>query len=165
MLPVYTSSSLGGGSIPSPSPPPGTGESGVGQYDGFVSNIHICDTLIDGPVPRELCAFSKLRELDLDGGHLTGPIPEWLVDCFQGLAELDLSYNRVSERGCSRGCLPRATRSATACRAASDNRPCAAAPFPAERHAAGCTGQGGEAAGDQAGVERQREHCSRAMSW
>jgi hypothetical protein len=76
-------------------PPPGTGESGKGQYDGFVSNIHICDTHIDGPVPRELCAFSKLRELDLDGGHLTGPIPEWLVDCFERLAELDLSYNRV----------------------------------------------------------------------
>jgi hypothetical protein len=57
----------------------GTGESGVGEYDGFVSNIHICDTHIDGPVPRELCAFHRLRELDLDGGQLTGPIPEWLV--------------------------------------------------------------------------------------
>jgi hypothetical protein len=85
------------------SPLAGTGESGKGLYDGFVTNIHICDTHIDGPVPRELCAFSKLRELDLDGGHLTGPIPEWLVDCFQGLAELDLSYNRVGGwvGGCS----------------------------------------------------------------
>ncbi len=60
-------------------PSNGTGESGVGEYDGFVSNIHICDTHIDGPVPRELCAFHRLRELDLDGGQLTGPIPEWLV--------------------------------------------------------------------------------------
>jgi hypothetical protein len=46
-------------------------------------------------VPRELCLFPTLRELDLDGGHLDGPIPEWLPECFPALEELDLSYNKV----------------------------------------------------------------------
>lgn len=50
---------------------------------------------VDGPVPRELCLFSELRELDLDGGRLTGPIPDFISTCFQELAELDMSYNRV----------------------------------------------------------------------
>jgi hypothetical protein len=33
------------------------------------------DVNVDGPVPREFCALSALREFDLDGGQLTGPIP------------------------------------------------------------------------------------------
>lgn len=29
------------------------------------------------------CPFVHLRELDLDGSHLTGPLPEWLSTCFR----------------------------------------------------------------------------------
>jgi hypothetical protein len=47
-------------------------------------------------VPRELCLFPTLRELDMDGGHLSGPWPTFLQECFPELEELDLSYNRVS---------------------------------------------------------------------
>lgn len=38
---------------------------------------------------------SWLKELDLDGGQLTGGIPYWLPQCFPRLAELDLSFNRL----------------------------------------------------------------------
>jgi hypothetical protein len=54
------------------------------------------DVNLDGPPPRELCLFPRLRELDLDGGKLQGPFPEWLSLCFPTLAELDMSYNRLS---------------------------------------------------------------------
>lgn len=77
-------------------PTNGSGESSQGIYDGFVTNIHITDVKLDGPVPRELCMFSHIRELDLDGGHLTGPFPEWIVECLPQLAEFDMSYNRLS---------------------------------------------------------------------
>ena len=75
---------------------PGWGESGDGARTGNVTNIHITDVSLDGPLPRELCLLPNLRELDIDGGHFTGPIPDWLKECFPGLQELDLSYNRVS---------------------------------------------------------------------
>ncbi|KIY97941.1 hypothetical protein MNEG_10022 [Monoraphidium neglectum] len=74
----------------------GWGESGDGTVNGNVTNMHITDVNIDGPVPRELCMFHNLREFDLDGGHLTGPIPIWVKDCFPKLEEFDLSYNRAS---------------------------------------------------------------------
>ena len=36
------------------------------------------DLGLTGPVPfAELCPLKHLRELDLDGNKLTGPIPEW----------------------------------------------------------------------------------------
>jgi hypothetical protein len=73
----------------------GWGESGDGALTGNVTNIHITDFGLDGPIPRELCLFPALRELDIDGGHFSGPVPDWLLDCFPGLQELDLSYNRV----------------------------------------------------------------------
>lgn len=72
-----------------------TGKDGDGTVDGWVTNLHLSDLRIDGPVPRELCLFSELRELDLDGGRLSGPIPEFVSSCFPNLAEFDLSYNRV----------------------------------------------------------------------
>eukprot|EP00210_Caulerpa_lentillifera_P009351 g8915.t1 len=72
------------------------GKDGDGTVDGWLTNIHISDMRVDGPVPRELCLFPELRELDLDGGRLTGPIPEFLSSCFIELAELDMSYNRLS---------------------------------------------------------------------
>ena len=49
-----------------------------------------------GTVPRELCEFKDLRELDLDGGRLSGPLPDWIPRCFTALAELDFSYNNLT---------------------------------------------------------------------
>ena len=72
------------------------GKDGDGTVDGWLTNIHISDLRVDGPVPRELCLFRELRELDLDGGRLTGPIPEFLASCFPNLAELDMSFNKVN---------------------------------------------------------------------
>lgn len=71
------------------------GKDGDGTIDGYVTNIHLSDLRIDGPIPRELCLFEHLRELDLDGGRLSGPIPEFLATCFANLAEFDLSFNRL----------------------------------------------------------------------
>ncbi|GMH43783.1 hypothetical protein BSKO_11717 [Bryopsis sp. KO-2023] len=72
------------------------GKDGDGTVDGYVTNIHVSDMRVDGPIPRELCLFEYLRELDLDGGRLSGPIPEFVSTCFPDLAEMDLSYNRLS---------------------------------------------------------------------
>ena len=87
---------------------------------GVVTNIHITDLKIPGtleslgkgasaavlrsrsrsPHARHfiavLCPFRHLRELDLDGSALTGPIPRWIADCFPHLKELDLSFGRLS---------------------------------------------------------------------
>lgn len=62
---------------------------------GVVTNVHVTDKRIEGEIPGELCAFYDLRELDLDGGQLTGTLPSWLVDCFPRLVELDLGYNML----------------------------------------------------------------------
>ncbi len=53
------------------------------------------DLHIEGPVPQQTCIFPQLRELDLDGGSLTGTIPEFLTTCFPVVNEIDLSYNQV----------------------------------------------------------------------
>eukprot|EP01025_Chloroclados_australasicus_P014660 TRINITY_DN1688_c0_g2_i2.p2 TRINITY_DN1688_c0_g2~~TRINITY_DN1688_c0_g2_i2.p2 ORF type:complete len:275 (-),score=20.22 TRINITY_DN1688_c0_g2_i2:195-1019(-) len=63
---------------------------------GIVTNIHISDQRVVGPIPRELCLFNQLREFDIDGGRFSGPIPDWLSFCFPHLAELDMSFNRLS---------------------------------------------------------------------
>ena len=64
---------------------------------GVVTNVHVTDYGIEGPVPlKELCAFKSLREFDVDGGHLEGPIPSGFADCFPLLREIDLSYNWLS---------------------------------------------------------------------
>ncbi len=61
----------------------------------FLARLHATDYGVEGLVPEELCAFSKLTEYDLDGGHLEGPIPTFFASCFPRLREIDLSYNRV----------------------------------------------------------------------
>ena len=68
-----------------------------------VTNVHLSDLNVEGELDAldALCAFSHLRELDLDGGRLTGPIPRWLGRRFPELTELDLSHNRLS------GAIPR----------------------------------------------------------
>ena len=74
----------------------GTGESGRGIKDGYVTTMHITDNLLNGPPPKELCNFKFLRELDLDGGRQTGPLPEWPAHCLPYLQELDMSFNMVN---------------------------------------------------------------------
>lgn len=58
--------------------PAGWGESGDGTKDGITTNMHITSSLVDGPVPKELCIFPTLREHDFGGqlnrGHLTGAV-------------------------------------------------------------------------------------------
>eukprot|EP01026_Neomeris_dumetosa_P027553 TRINITY_DN22395_c0_g1_i3.p2 TRINITY_DN22395_c0_g1~~TRINITY_DN22395_c0_g1_i3.p2 ORF type:complete len:299 (-),score=37.39 TRINITY_DN22395_c0_g1_i3:99-926(-) len=63
---------------------------------GILTNIHLSDQRLDGPIPREFCLFNQLREFDIDGGRFSGPIPEWIPFCFPFLAELDMSFNRLS---------------------------------------------------------------------
>lgn len=59
----------------------GWGESGDGTKNGITTNMHITSSLLDGPVPKELCIIPTLREHDFGGqinrGHLTGtwPVP------------------------------------------------------------------------------------------
>lgn len=43
-----------------------------------------------------MCNFKYLKEFDLDGGSMTGTIPQFLTTCFPELNELDLSYNQVT---------------------------------------------------------------------
>lgn len=65
--------------------------------DGIVTNMHITDYKIEGAVPiEELCNFPQLREFDVDGGWLEGPIPGGFGTCFKELEEIDLSYNNLS---------------------------------------------------------------------
>ena len=66
--------------------------------DGYITNLHVTDLNIEGPVPEQTCAFKWLKELDLDGGNLTGTIPQFLSTCFPIVNEIDLSYNHVSAR-------------------------------------------------------------------
>lgn len=61
-----------------------------------MTNIHLSDQRVTGTLPPELCLFEALRELDVDGGDLTGAIPDWVASCFPDLAELDLSFNELS---------------------------------------------------------------------
>eukprot|EP01023_Acetabularia_acetabulum_P008970 TRINITY_DN1394_c0_g1_i4.p3 TRINITY_DN1394_c0_g1~~TRINITY_DN1394_c0_g1_i4.p3 ORF type:complete len:256 (+),score=34.53 TRINITY_DN1394_c0_g1_i4:936-1703(+) len=63
---------------------------------GILTNIHLSDQRLEGPIPREFCLFNQLREFDIDGGRFSGPIPEWISFCFPHLAELDMSFNRLS---------------------------------------------------------------------
>ena len=66
---------------------------------GLVTNIHLSDLAIEGTLESMegvLCPFRHLRELDLDGGRLTGPVPGFIGRCFPHLTELDLSHNQLS---------------------------------------------------------------------
>jgi hypothetical protein len=46
-----------------------------------ISHLCLQDVNLDGPVPRQFCWISSVREFDLDGGQLTGPFPRcvWCV--------------------------------------------------------------------------------------
>ena len=74
------------------------GEGSDGKFDGYVSTVHVTDQNLDGPVAKEWCLLTRLREFDLDGGHQCGPFPEWVKEpsCLTLIQELDFSYNRLT---------------------------------------------------------------------
>eukprot|EP00878_Enallax_costatus_P018038 GHUV01018966.1.p1 GENE.GHUV01018966.1~~GHUV01018966.1.p1 ORF type:complete len:307 (+),score=67.63 GHUV01018966.1:355-1275(+) len=78
----------------------GWGESGDGTLNGLITNSHITSEKVDGPVPKEECVLSHLREFDYGGreglGRLSGPLPRWLGECFPMLEEMDLSCNKLT---------------------------------------------------------------------
>jgi len=66
---------------------------------GLVTNIHLSDLRITGTLESfgVLCLFGDhLRELDMDGHQMTGPIPRFISECFPKLNELDLSFGRLT---------------------------------------------------------------------
>jgi len=57
-----------------------------------VTNVHLPDYELSGPLPRSLGLLRHLRELDLDSNAFSGPLPpEWA--CLAQLEELDLAVN------------------------------------------------------------------------
>jgi len=64
------------------------------DVDRVVTNIHITDTKVTGPVPLGYSLLHDLVELDMDGNHVSGPlIPQ--VACLPKLVELDLANNSL----------------------------------------------------------------------
>jgi hypothetical protein len=60
-------------------------------------DLKIAVSPLGGPVPlAELCPLSRLREFDIDGGGLEGPLPGGFGACFPELREIDLSYNELT---------------------------------------------------------------------
>ena len=77
----------------------GVTESRGSRRYGLVTNVHLSDLAIEGTLDSMrdvLCPFTHLRELDIDGGRLKGPVPRWIGECFPRLLELDLSHNELS---------------------------------------------------------------------
>ena len=79
----------------SPWTPISTADDATEPGNGILTNLHVTDLNIEGPVPNQTCMFGQLRELDLDGGAMTGTIPFFLTQCFPYVNEIDLSYNQV----------------------------------------------------------------------
>lgn len=73
--------------------------------DGILTNLHVTDLNIEGPVPNQTCMFGQVRELDLDAGAMTGTIPFFLTQCFPFVNEIDLSYNQVEAPYQSNNCV------------------------------------------------------------
>lgn len=60
-----------------------------------VTNIHITDSQISGPIPLSISLLQDLVEVDLDGNNITGPlIPQ--LGCLAQMRELDLANNSVT---------------------------------------------------------------------
>ena len=77
--------------------PGSTADDATEPGNGILTNLHVTDLNIERPVPNQTCMFGQLRELDLDGGAMTGTIPFFLTQCFPYVNEIDLSYNQVRQ--------------------------------------------------------------------
>ncbi len=53
--------------------------------DACIISIHITDLHVAVPISYASCVFQRLKELDLDGGSLTGTILQWLSTCMHVL--------------------------------------------------------------------------------
>jgi len=62
--------------------------------DRVVTNIHITDSEVGGPIPLGMSLLHDLIEFDMDGNHLTGPLIPQLA-CMPNLGELDLANNSI----------------------------------------------------------------------
>ena len=73
----------------SPAEFPGLWHDGMSiNRTGVVTTIHLTDLGIEGTLASmgpAFCPLVHLRELDLDGSHLTGELPRWIADCFPHL--------------------------------------------------------------------------------
>ncbi|CAG9465045.1 unnamed protein product [Pedinophyceae sp. YPF-701] len=82
------------------------GDSWEGEWEGIscrgqptgpgvvrrVTNFHLPDRGLTGPVPRSLALLTALTEIDLDSNALSGPLPPEL-GCLTALREMDLANN------------------------------------------------------------------------
>jgi len=64
------------------------------DVDRVVTNIHITDSQVGGPIPLGIALLPDLIELDMDGNRVSGPlIPQ--VGCLTNLVEIDLANNSL----------------------------------------------------------------------
>ena len=62
----------------------------------MVTNVHLSDNELVGPLPSSFCRLRYLKEFDIDGSFFTGALPEWMPACWPELEELDVSFNLFS---------------------------------------------------------------------
>lgn len=60
-----------------------------------VTNIHIPDRKLGGPVPMSISLLKDLIELDMDGNNLSGPMNPY-IGCLSNMRELDIANNSLS---------------------------------------------------------------------
>lgn len=59
-----------------------------------VTNLHLTDLGLNGPIPLAVTLLKNLTELDLDGNKLEGPMNPYM-GCMESLKELDLANNTL----------------------------------------------------------------------
>jgi len=65
-----------------------------------ITNFHLPDRGLEGPIPEELKYFANLAEIDLDSNNLIGELPVWMA-CMPNLIEIDIEENQFT------GSIPR----------------------------------------------------------
>lgn len=60
-----------------------------------VTNIHVPDSDLTGPVPMAIALLSDLIEIDMDGNKITGPLNPY-IGCLDNLEELDFANNSLT---------------------------------------------------------------------
>ena len=60
-----------------------------------VTNIHVPDRNVSGPIPMAIALLEDLVEIDLDGNRITGPLNPF-IGCLSNLEELDFANNSLS---------------------------------------------------------------------
>eukprot|EP00210_Caulerpa_lentillifera_P009331 g8895.t1 len=60
-----------------------------------VTNIHVTDSGVTGPIPLSISLLEDLVEIDLDGNRISGPLNPY-IGCLSGMRELDLANNSLS---------------------------------------------------------------------